>query len=99
MKSRRTPLQAEVYQYEVGKGLEDGFELFSDVVTKGWVTTDFLIKIQRQDGTVVCPYILNRRGSTFIGVGDYIVTDEDGTKHVCGGNKIWNRYEKPEGVE
>ena len=35
MKSRRIPLESEVDKYEVGKGMEDGFELFSDVVTKG----------------------------------------------------------------
>ena len=95
MKSQRTPLVAEVYQYETGKHIDDGFELWSDVVTKGWVTTDFLVKIKREDGSVVCPYILNRRGCTFIGVGDYIVQDEDGTRHVCSEQKIWTRYEKP----
>ena len=31
MKSRRIPLESEVDKYEVGKGMEDGFELFSDV--------------------------------------------------------------------
>ena len=34
MKSRRIPLESEVDKYEVGKGMEDGFGLFSDVVTK-----------------------------------------------------------------
>lgn len=93
---RRTPLAAEVAKYEVGCGMEDGFELWPDVVTKGWIITDFLVKIQREDGTIVCPYILNRRGREFIGVGDYIIHDEDGTKHVCGEDKVWNRYEKAE---
>lgn len=96
MKSRRVPLKADVDKYEVGKGLEDGFELWSEVVTKGWIVTDFLVKIKREDGAIVCPYILNRRGREFIGEGDYIVLDEDGTKHVCGADKIWVRYEKPE---
>lgn len=96
MESRRTPLTADVAKYEVGKGMEDGFELWSDVVTKGWIVTDFLVKVTREDGKIVCPYIKNRRGRTFIGVGDYIVLDEDGTKHVCGEDKIWTRYEKPE---
>lgn len=96
MKSRRVPLKADVDKYEVGKGLEDGFELWSEVVTKGWIVTDFLVKIKREDGTIVCPCILNRRGREFIGEGDYIVLDEDGTKHVCGTDKIWMRYEKPE---
>ena len=56
MKSRRIPLESEVDKYEVGKGMEDGFELFSDVVTKGWIVTDSLVKIERPDGTIVCPY-------------------------------------------
>lgn len=98
MESRRIPLTADVEKYEVGKGMEDGFELWSDVVTKGWIVTDFLVKIEREDGKIVCPYIKNRRGRTFIGVGDYIVLDEDETKHVCGEDKIWARYEKPENV-
>ena len=27
---------------------------------------------------------------------DYIIVDEDGTKHVCGADKIWKRYERIE---
>lgn len=96
MLSKRIALEADVEKYEVGKGMEDGFELWSDVVTKGWIVTDFLVKITREDGSIVCPYIKNRRGRTFIGVGDYIVSDEDGTRHVCGADKIWARYEKPQ---
>ena len=96
MKYRRVALKAKVVQYEQGKGLEDGFELFSDVVTRGWIETDILLKIKREDGAIVCPFILNRRGREFIGVDDYIVIDEDGTKHVCGADKIWKRYEKIE---
>lgn len=94
MRARRTPLESNVEKYEVGKGLEDGFELWSDVVTKGWIVTDFLVKIKREDGTIVCPYIKNRRGRTFIGEGDYVISQEDGTKHVCSGEKIWDRYER-----
>ena len=96
MKSRRIPLESEVDKYEVGKGMEDGFELFSDVVTKGWIVTDSLVKIERPDGTIVCPYIKHRRGRTFIGEGDYIIVQQDGTKNVCGADKVWTRYEKPE---
>lgn len=92
MKCTRVPLEAEVIQYEVGQGLEDGFELWSDVVTKGWIVTDFLVKLTRENGVIVCPYIKNRRGRTFIGVGDFIVVDEDGTKHVCGADKVFQRY-------
>lgn len=96
MKSKRVSLEAEVIKYEKGKGLEDGFEMWTDVVTKGWIVTDFLVKITREDGKIVCPYIKNRRGCTFIGEGDYIIEDADGTKHVCGEDKIWSRYEKME---
>ena len=70
MKSRRKNLDADVVKYEIGKGMEDGVELWADVVTKGWIVTDFLVKIQREDGTIVCPYLLNRRGRVFIGEGD-----------------------------
>ena len=94
MNSRRTPLAANVEKYEIGQGLEDGFELWSDVVTKGWIETENLVKIEREDGTMVCPYLKTRRGRIFIGVGDYIIQDEDGTKHVCGEDKIWSRYER-----
>lgn len=99
MKSRRIALEAEVVRYEPNQGMEDGVELWAEVVTKGWIVTDFLIKMKKDDGTIVCPYILNRRGRVFIGEGDFIITDADGTKHVCGADKIWERYEKPEGFE
>ena len=92
MKCRRSALVADVYKYEPGKGLEDGYELFSDVVTKGWIVTDQLIREERPDGRVFTPYISHRRGRTFINEGDYIIVDEDGTKHVCGADKIFNRY-------
>ena len=45
MKCTRIPMEAEVTKYELGKGLEDGFELFSDIVTKGWIITDKLLKV------------------------------------------------------
>lgn len=96
MKSRRISLLAEVDKYEIGKGMEDGFELWSDVVTKGGIVTDFLVKLTREDGTIVCPYVVNRRGRVYIGENDYIVIDEDGTRHVCGEDKIWERYERIE---
>ena len=95
MKSRRIPLESEVNKYEVGKGMEDGFELFSDVVTKGWIVTDSLVQIKCPDGRIMCPYIRNRRGRTFIGEDDYIIVQEDGSKYVCGADKVWSRYEKP----
>lgn len=96
MKCKRAELMADVQKYELGKGLEDGFELWSRVVTTGWIRTDFLIRVKRENGDVMCPFIVNRRGREFIAVNDYIVIDEDGTKHVCGADKIWNRYHKLE---
>ena len=33
---------------------------------------------------------------SFIGEGDYIIVQQDGTKNVCGADKVWTRYEKPE---
>lgn len=94
MKCRRIPLEAEVFPYELEQGLEDGFELFSNVVTREWTVNHALIKITREDGSVVCPYITHRRGRTFIEEGDYIIKDSDGTKHICGADKIFNRYER-----
>lgn len=96
MKCFRVGLEADVEKYEIGKGLEDGFEPWSDVVTKAWIVTDTLIKIKRDNGVIVCPYITHRRGRTFIGEGDYIIIDADGTKHVCGEDKIFIRYQKSE---
>lgn len=94
MRCKRVELEADVEKYVIGQGMEDGFEKWSEVVTQGWIVTDFLIKIEQPDGTIVCPYIKNRRGYTFIGEGDYIVVDSDGTKHVCGKDKIRNRYKQ-----
>lgn len=96
MKCRRLGFNADVLKYETGKSMEDGFAPWSEVVTQGWIVTDFLVKIKLDNGNIVCPYIKNRRGYTFIGEGDYIITDADGTRHVCGADKIWNRYEKAE---
>lgn len=93
---RRTDLVADVEKYKLNSGMEDGFELFSDVVTKGWIISDNLIRITLEDGNVVCPYISHRRGRTFIGENDYIITENDGTKHVCGEDKIWSRYKEIE---
>ncbi|MCI9373973.1 MAG: hypothetical protein HFI52_11310 [Lachnospiraceae bacterium] len=93
MKCIRAAIEAEVEKYEVGKGLEDGFELMADVITKGWIVTDSLVQVQKENGSIVCPYIVHRRGRTFIGEGDYIITDSDGTKHVCGADKIFRRYQ------
>ncbi|MCR5715808.1 MAG: hypothetical protein K6G23_03060 [Lachnospiraceae bacterium] len=94
MKCKRVSLMADVEKYELDKGMEDGFEKWSDVVTKGWINTDRLIKVERENGDIVCPYILHRRGRTFIETDDYIIQDSDGTKHVCGKDKIHARYEE-----
>ncbi len=94
MKCTRIPLESEVTKYELGKGLEDGFELLSDVITKGWIVTDKLMKVKRDNGSIVCPYIIHRRGRTFIQEGDYIIIDSDGTKQVVGEDKVFTRYKK-----
>ncbi len=96
MKCTRIPLEAEVTKYELGKGLEDGFELMSDVITKGWIVTDNLMQVKRDNGSIVCPYIRHRRGRTFIQDGDYIIVDNDGTKQVVGEDKVFSRYKKVE---
>lgn len=93
MKCRRIGLEADVFQFEFDKGFEDGYELWSDVITKGWIVTDHLIKVKQPNGNTYCPYIAHRRGRTFIGENDYIIIDSDGTKHVCCEQKIFNRYE------
>jgi len=94
MKCRRVPLEADVYKFELGKGLEDGYELYSDVITKTWIVASNIVQITLTDGSIVCPYISHRRGKTFISEGDYIIVDADGTKHVCGEDKIFQRYEE-----
>ena len=94
MKCRRVPLEADVFKFELGKGLEDGFELYSDVITKTWIVASNLVQVTRPDGSIVCPYISHRRGKTFISEGDYIIVDSDGTKHVRGEDKIFTRYEE-----
>jgi hypothetical protein len=93
MKYRRISLEADVFRYEKDKGFEDGYELWSDVVTKGWIRTDNLIKVKRANGSIECPYIAHSRGRTFIGENDFIIIDSDGTKHVCSADKIFHRYE------
>ena len=40
MKCRRVPLEADVFKFELGKGLEDGYELYSDVITKTYTFGD-----------------------------------------------------------
>jgi len=93
MKAKRISMDADVVKYETGKGIEDGFEPYTDVVTHGWISTDELIQIKREDGKVVSPYINHRRGKIFICQGDYVVTDADGSRHVVSEQKVFQRYE------
>ncbi len=96
MRCKRISLDAEVVKYSINMGMEDGVEKWTKVLTQGWIVTDNLVKIQCDNGDIVCPYIKNRRGYTFICNGDYIIIEKDGSKHVCGEDKIWSRYEKVE---
>lgn len=90
---RRVPLTVTAAQYEIGKSMEDGFRLYSEVITNNGLVTDGLIKINREDGTIVCPYVRNRRGLVFIREGDYIIC-ENNEKHVCGKDKFPLRFEE-----
>ncbi len=89
----RASLEVEAAKYELGKGMEDGFELFSKVVTNGWIVSEGLVKVTRPDGNVVCPFIQNRRGVIFIRENDYIIYDGGGERHVCGQDKFPLRYQ------
>ncbi|HEX3077857.1 MAG TPA: hypothetical protein VHQ24_13420 [Lachnospiraceae bacterium] len=93
MRYRRTGLPVDAVQYELDKGLEDGFELWTEIVVNGWILTDNLVKRTRKDGVVVCPYINTRRGRSFITEGDYIITEAEGDRIVCGQDKFEKRYE------
>ena len=82
--------------YEVGKGMEDGFMPWTSIVTNGWISTEKLVKVTREDGTVVCPFIQNRRGMIFLREGDYIITERDMERHACGSDKFFDRYHSVE---
>lgn len=92
MKYQRLSFEVDAIQYEFGKGIEDGFELWSTVVTNGWVNTDRLFQITKDDGKIVCPFITNRRGNIFIREGDYVISEQDGERHVCGADKFHDRF-------
>lgn len=89
----RAPLRVEAIEYSPGKGIEDGFELWTKVITNGWINNDNLIQIEREDGQLVCPFIENKRGRIFIRKGDYIIFEADNEKHVCGADKFELRYQ------
>lgn len=93
---RRAALTVTAAQYEIGKGMEDGFRLYSQIITNDGLVQDGLIKIEREDGTIVCPYVRNRRGLVFIRKGDYIICEDGDEKHVCGADKFHLRYEEIE---
>lgn len=92
MRYSRIAFEVEAVPYELGKGIEDGFELWSDIVTHGWINTDYLIKVKKENGSIACPYINIRRGRAFIEDGDYIITEADGSRHVCNGGSFVSRY-------
>ena len=92
MKYIRSSIEVEAAPYELDKGMEDGFMPWTSIVTNGWISTEKLIKITREDGVVVCPFIQNRRGMIFLREGDYIITENDHERHVCGKDKFNKRY-------
>lgn len=92
MKYSRAALSVEAQQYAPDLGLEDGFELYTKVVTNGWISPEQLIRIEKPDGTIVCPFIRNRRGIIFLREGDYIITEHDNQRHVCGADKFSERF-------
>ncbi len=93
-KYQRASLEVEAEKYELNKGLEDGFEPWTNVVTRGWVSTDGLVKVEQENGQFLCPFIRNRRGVVFIRENDYIIYEEDGERHCCGGDKFNARFRK-----
>lgn len=88
----RAPLEVTAIKYELNKGMEDGFRLFTQVVTNEGLNTDNIVKVTREDGSVVCPYVENRRGLVFIHENDYIICEENGEKHVCGEDRFTQRF-------
>lgn len=97
-KYRRVPLEVTAAKYVPDQNMEDGFRLYSQIVTIDGIVTDNMIKIERSNGTIVCPFVSNRRGLVFIREGDYIICEKDEKgnveKHVCGEDKFHKRYEK-----
>ena len=88
----RAPLEVTAMKYELGKGMEDGVRLFAQIVTNEGLNTENIVTVTRDDGTVVCPYVENRRGLAFIRENDYIICEENGEKHVCGADRFAQRF-------
>ena len=76
--------------------MEDGFRLLSQVVTNEGLNTEKLVKITREDGSIVCPYVQNRRGLVFIRENDYIICEAGNEKHVCGADRFPERFQPVE---
>lgn len=93
-KYQRASLEVEAEKYELNKGLEDGFEPWTNVVTHGWVAADGLVKVEQKNGQFLCPFIRNRRGIVFIRENDYIIYEEGGERHCCGSDKFDSRFKK-----
>ena len=91
-KYTRTTFEVEAEKYEIGKGMEDGYEAWTKVITNGWVSAQGVVQITREEGSVVCPFIRNRRGIIFLHEGDYIIYDVGGERHCCGEDKFNKRY-------
>jgi hypothetical protein len=91
-KYTRAALDVVAEKYELGKGMEDGFQSLSKIVTHGWINTDNLVKVDKGEGHIVCPFISNTRGLVFINEGDYIIVEGDDERHVCGKDKFATRY-------
>lgn len=94
----RSSFSVEAEKYEPGKNMEDGFEPWTKVVTAGWIITEGLVKLERENGQLVCPFIKNRRGVIFIREGDYIIYEEGGERHCCGEDKFSTRFKPDESV-
>jgi hypothetical protein len=88
----RATLEVVAEKYEIDKGMEDGFQSLSKIVTHGWINTENLVQIDKGEGHVVCPFISNKRGLTFINQGDYIIVEGDDDRHVCSNEKFSERF-------
>ena len=91
---KRAPLTVTAAPQEIGKGMEDGFRLYSQVITNDGLVVEGLVKLEREDGSIVCPYVRNRRGVVFIREGDYIICEDGDEKHVCGEDKFRQRFQE-----
>ncbi len=93
-KYMRIPFEVSAVKYEIGKGYEDGFKPWAEVITHSLVATEGLVRIEGDGGVILCPYVKSRRGLTFIKEGDYIILESSGDKHCCGEDKFSLRYKE-----